>query len=289
MKVLMEGSTGFIGHNVKERLEQDHEVVVVNRRESADGGYVVDLSDSNAVQEVIERERPEAIVSCLGVVNTNEDLTQNEKLTRALLDAVLASTVEVDRIVISGSAGEYGLVDTLPVSEDAPLRATSGYGISKIEEEETARRYADTHELPIVVARIFNPVGVDMKERFLIPSLLRQVRDYKAGATHEISISRLDAERDYIDVKDLADGFEKLTTGVPRHFAYNLGSGKATSNAELLRLILKFENLENPKIVETSDVSEQMVASQADITRMREDFNWEPKRSLEETIGEIVS
>lgn len=289
MKILIEGSTGFIGHNVKERLEQDYEVVAVNRRESADGGYVVDLSDSNAIQEVIERERPEAIVSCLGVVNTNEDLTQNEKLTRALLDAVLASTVKVSRIVISGSAGEYGLVDTLPVSEDAPLRATSDYGMSKIEEEQTARRYADTYGLPIVVARIFNPVGVGMKERFLIPSLLRQVRDYKAGTTHKISISRRDAERDYIDVKDLADGFEKLTAGDPHHFAYNLGSGKATSNTELLRLILKFENLENPEIIETSDVPEQMIASCADIARMREDFSWEPKRSLEETIGEIVS
>ena len=71
---------------------------------------------------------------------------------------------------MSGSAGQYGLVDAehLPVTEDAPLAATSGYGVSKIEEVEFAKDFAAEHDIDVVEARIFNPVGPGMHERFIV-------------------------------------------------------------------------------------------------------------------------
>lgn len=293
MKVLLFGANGFIGRAVRENLSVDHEVHAAIRSENPGiNEHNVDLLALDSVKKVIEAVRPEVIINSAGIVDSNADTMQNVTFTKNILQAVNESDLAPKRIVISGSAGEYGRIDSdeLPTSETVPLRADAGYGLAKKIEEETALGFREKDQLPVVVARIFNPIGTNMAERFLVSRLKKQIDEYVAGERTTLEVSRKDANRDYIAVDDIAKALRVLIEGDPVHGVYNIGSGTAMSNGELLQLMVDSSKIENdPEIVETSPNPEPLVASQADITRLKQEFNWEPQHNIADIVQEIMN
>lgn len=287
MKVLVFGSSGFIGRHVAESLSGTHGVVRASHDRDGDDG--VDLADFGSVVGIINRDKPDVIVNCAGIVANDERANQNVVFSDNILRAVEASDLLVRRVVVMGSAAEYGVVlpEELPVGEDTSLRAESPYGKSKVAETNRALEYRD-HGLSVVVARVFNPVGPGMPERMIVPRILTQLIDIRMGRQSHLEISRLDALRDYIAVGDVAEGIRTLVEGEPEHAVYNIGSGVATSNGRLIDEIVRQSGLKvMPEIVETLAQPEPLYAPQADISRLTA-MGWRPRHSLEEVIEEII-
>ncbi len=292
MRILIIGSAGFIGNAVKEVLSASYEVYgadrVIRDRKNT---YEIDLMDKTSIVNVLRKVQPQVVINCAGVVDNSDKAQLNVTFTANLLEAAKASGQQFERIIISGSAAEYGLVDAkdIPVSEDVPLNANSGYGLCKLQETSLALEYGGRHGLPVVVARIFNPIGLGMRARFLISNVIEQIEEVRKGTRNTIEVSRLDSRRDYINVRDIARAFAALAEGRPKQRVYNLGSGRSTSNEELIKLALKYSGLKLlPKIVQTSKDKEPLVAIQADITRIMGELNWEPTTTLDETLKEIM-
>jgi nucleoside-diphosphate-sugar epimerase len=291
MKILLLGANGFLGAQVKSRLAWQHEVFSGQLEEGGDDHTChVNLLDQSTIANAILEVKPDAIVNCAGIVENTEKAALNVTFTSNLLEAAVRSGLSFKRIIVTGSAGEYGVVKPkeLPVSEDIPLRADSHYGLSKIEEEQIALKYREQHGLPVVIARVFNPIGSGMHPRMLIPGIIRQIHEIEAGERATIEVSRLDAKRDYIGVKDVASAYAALINGHPAHPVYNIGSGQSTSNQELIEFMLKDSKLKDrPKLVETSDHEEPLYAIQADITRIQGELGWKPEHTIAETVKEI--
>ena len=292
MRILVVGSGGFIGSSVSKVLGAKHQVIKASRYPSdkVDDTYI-DLLDESTIRQVLLDVKPEAIINCAGIVSNSEEAEQNLIFTTNLLKEVVASKLEIKRIIILGSAAEYGLVDEkdLPVKETAKLNATSAYGMSKVTETTFALDFAQKHSLPVVIARVFNPIGNEMPPRQLIPGILSQIEEIRDGTRHDLEVSRLDSKRDYIHVLDLARAICLLVEGSPEEQVYNIGSGTCTSNNELIQLIIDNSNLANrPIIKETSVEPEPPVAIQADIGRISAEFGWTTKYTIAEAIKEIV-
>lgn len=292
MNVLVFGSNGFVGRNVCNELESNHTVIKASRRTAAQDEHnvKVDLLDQHSIGEALRKVRPEVIINCAGIVDANMDLEQNIQFTRNILEQA-TQIDEVKKVIISGSAGEYGRVapDNIPVNEATPLNADSGYGLAKVKEEQLALEYQRNHTIGVVVLRIFNPIGKGMADKFLLTRLLQQVNEYRAGERESIELARLDAKRDYIAINDIATAIRAVVEGDPKENVYNVGSGHSTTNGELLELILKNSKLEDrPHIKETANEAEPLVAIQADITRLSDEFGWRPVHKIEEVVREIV-
>lgn len=290
MKVLVIGADGFIGRNVVRALtEAGHEVHSAGHALPNDKNtYTLNLLDPDNIAAVLAKAQPEVIVNNAGIVANDETAQANVVMSRNLLEAVTANSIALRRVILSGSAGEYGVVDSLPVPETAPLRADTPYAQSKVAEEKVALEYRDKG-VPVIVVRIFNPIGPGMKDRFMIPRLLRDMQAIMRGERSNVEVTRLDSRRDYIDVRDLANGILALVEGKPREFAYNIGSGVSTSNAQLAEFVAREIGFGAPlHIIETSDQPEQSYASQADISRMQEEFGWRPHINIEQTVKDIV-
>jgi nucleoside-diphosphate-sugar epimerase len=293
LKVLVFGSTGFWGRNVVAVLvAAGHDVFEANRTtEGKDGTYQVDLLQPVTIGNVLDQVRPDVIINCAGVVDASQSFDNNRIFTTNILDQISAKKMKPRRIVVAGSAAEYGVVrpEDIPVDEDAPLNATSPYGMSKVKESMAALTLGRAYQLPVVVARIFNPIGPGMGPRFLIPRILGQIEEIKQGTRDAIEISRLDAERDCLDVRDAAEAVRAIIEGEPKANVYCIGSGVATTNGQIVKLLLEGSGLpaETP-IRETSAEKEPLVATQANIDRIQAEFGWKPVRSIEETIGEIM-
>lgn len=291
MKVLVFGSDGFIGRNVCNELRPDHEVIEARKNKSLDSNVLqVDLLDKDAIADALTKTNPEVIINCAGSVNNSENTDLNSSFTKNILDQVvkIGSTAKV---IICGSASVYGQIDkkNTSIDEDRPLNASCGYGLSKLKEELLALEYRKFGKNNIVVLRIFNPIGPEMDDRFLLTNLLKQVEEVRSGVKNVIELSRLDAARDYISITDITTAFRSIVDNNPSHDVYNIGSGKSTTNKDLLEIILKNSKLSNkPKIIQTLDHPEPMVAARANIDRISSEFGWHPTHKLEDTIREII-
>lgn len=288
-KVLVVG-TGFIGRAVADTLGRNYEVYGASLHAgTGERQLPIDLRDRSSIRKVLEAVKPELVVNCAGIVGgPGADL--NIAFTSNILEAIAALDLSVERLIVSGSAAEYGRVNPadLPVNEDVPLRADAGYGLSKVTEERTALMLGRKHEIPIVVARVFNPVGPHMGPKFLVSAVLRQIDAIRAGTADTIEVSRLDSERDYIHVDDIACAYEALLGGNLSHEAYNIGSGNATTNYRLVQCMLETAGLPDVEITETVADKEPQIATQADIKRIHSELGWKPRVSLEDAIRSIV-
>lgn len=293
MKVLVFGSDGFIGRNVCKELEKSNDVVRAVRDGAVDNvkEVQVDLGDQVSIGQALKITQPEIIVNCAGVVDVSTDVNLNAKFTQNIIEQAIKIN-SVKKIIISGSAGEYGAVDQDLdlINEDVPLNANSGYGLSKVKEELLALEYNNKNGIDIVILRIFNPIGKNMAGRFLIMQLLQQIKEFKNGNREFIELSRLDAKRDYTAIQDVAAAFRVVVENDTKHSVYNVGSGHSTTNGELLRLLLKScKLLTMPQIKELSAKAEVRVADKADITRLFNEFGWRPVWKIDESIEEIVN
>lgn len=296
MRLLVIGANGFIGNSVAKRLADDNDVYKGTRNDDEfqenSHDIPLDLTDKQSIIDALKRVQPDAIVNCAGIVENNEKAELNPRMTQNLLEAIVDSAIPVKRVVVLGSAAEYGIVDPEeePVKEHNPPRATSPYGVSKVNEASVVDTYRDAHDIPVVTARIFNPIGTGMPQRQLLPRLIEQVREVKAGDRDSIEVSRLDSQRDYIDVKDVAEAIDLLVTREPKEAVYNIGSGVSTTNQTLVDAILKYSGLQGSvEVTQTSPDKEPYFASRADISRLQNEFGWKPTNTIDDVVKEIVN
>ena len=293
MKILVFGSNGFIGRTVVKTLTPEYEVYKGDR--SSDGGansFVVDLLDQASIISILDSVKPEVIINCAGTVeNTEKALSINPIITLNILQSVQLKHLSVKKIIICGSAGEYGIVENEgPVSEETPLMGTSFYARSKVLESSAALAFAGTTNLPVIVARIFNPIGVGMHPRFLLPNLIGQVREIKSGKRKTVELSRLDAKRDYINVLDIAEAIKLLIESDNTSGVYNVGSGQPITNQQLLNGIFEQQGVPEDKytLSETCSSPEPNYAVDADISKITKEVGWVPKYDIQTTIKQIA-
>jgi GDP-4-dehydro-6-deoxy-D-mannose reductase len=294
MKVFIIGANGFMGRHLVEYFEKaKYQVFRVSRRPTDGTNEIfVDLLDPKTIHKALKRTKPDFIINCGGIIGSREEVKQNPTMTLNLLNEITLSGIKLRRIIILGSAAEYGAVPTgsIPVKETTALKPTSLYGESKKEEVEKAIEYAENHNLPLVVARIFNPIGTGMNPNQLIPGIINQAKKLDDLGSGSITISRLDSLRDYININDVARAIERLCKDNPKYTIYNIGSGKSTSNEEIVLATLSFMGItKKPSIVETSSEKEHHVASKADITRIKNEFGWAPHFTVKDTIKGIIN
>jgi GDP-4-dehydro-6-deoxy-D-mannose reductase len=287
MRVLVFGAGGFLGAAVvKELAEHGHEVLDGSDLAT---GKRIDLLDAEAVETYLHNALPEVIVNCAGIVGASVNVDSNARLTENILSAVKGLPKPMPRVIITGSAAEYGQVADLPVNEEAPFNAAGAYALSKVKEEQIALAMAEANSIDVTIVRLFNAVGPGMKSKFLIPGLLRQIKACQQGTEDSIELSRLDSARDYVDVRDVAQAYRLLIESKPARQVYNIGSGVSTTNGEILEMLIKNCTIPTrPKIVETLSEPEVTVACQAEISRISQEFGWKPAHSLEQTIKDIT-
>ena len=285
MKALVFGGNGFIGSHVVKQLSQlDWDVKSPLSDE-------VDLRNPESINELLKSCNPDVVINCAGVVENSEKALLNIEFTKNILSAVVKEGINPKRIIISGSAAEYGYVSQgdLPITESQRLSAESAYGKAKIKEDLLAQEFAKEHNLPVVVMRIFNPIGIGMGPRFLTSNIIRQIKEIKNKNKDSIEIMRLDSLRDYIDIEDLSNAIVTLAkTPELSSITYNIGSGIPVSNDQVAQLMLKESGLENIKVIEESETPERLVACEADINQIKNDTGWFPKVSIENTIRQII-
>jgi GDP-4-dehydro-6-deoxy-D-mannose reductase len=118
--------------------------------------------------------------------------------------------------------------------------------VSKLAEEEAARVLARRHQLPLMIARIFNPVGPGEDERHLCGRLAAQVAAIEAGVVEpSVRVGPLESTRDFVDVRDVAQALFLLAHVRSPGAIYNVASGVETPTESVLTILIGLAGLDD--------------------------------------------
>jgi GDP-4-dehydro-6-deoxy-D-mannose reductase len=309
LRALITGASGFAGSHLADLLVQQDEREIwgtirdgageATRLASEVTWCTVDLTDPAAVMRLLDRCRPERIyhlaAQAFVPISWKDPWPTLENNIRSQLN-LLQAMVELGldaRILCVSSAEIYGKVrpEELPVSEKTALRPDSPYGVSKIAQDMLALQYYNSHGLHAVRAHPFNHIGPRQNARFVAPAFARQIAQVEQGLRPPyIEVGNLDAERDFVDVRDVVRAYYLLLEhGAPGE-AYVIGRGEPDSVRHLLDLLLActdhgIEIRQDPARMRPSDVP----ISYADISKIRATTGWSPRISLEQSLRDVLA
>lgn len=297
-RVLIFGGSGFLGRHAVSALIGDRRTtdLVSAGRTAPDGPGTVrhDLvtGDTADLADLLTRVRPDAVVCCAGRLSgTDADLVRgNVLVTAKLLDAVAAARPDA-RLVLLGSAAEYGVVPFgQPVAEDAPTVPVSAYGITRLASTRLAALAAAAGRVDAVVLRVFNPIGPGLPDDNLLGRAAARLRAALAAGDGHIALGPLGACRDFVDVRDVGAAIAAAAlAGRVEERILNVGSGVATparTAVTLLRRVARYggEVREADPAPARSGAVDWIAA---DITRAGRELAWAPRYDLPAAVRSI--
>jgi GDP-4-dehydro-6-deoxy-D-mannose reductase len=181
--------------------------------------------------------RPDVVFQVAGTRRNDVPalLELNVAGTANLLDVVSASPGV--RVVVVGSAAEYGRLpdDELPARESTPLQPVTSYGVAKAAQTMLALR----PHVDAVVARVFNIAGPGEPTTLVGGAIASQIAEVeRTGSPGTIDIGEVEAERDFVDVRDAARALVAIAERGTHGEAYNICSGRAIRVGDVLDKLL---------------------------------------------------
>jgi GDP-4-dehydro-6-deoxy-D-mannose reductase len=300
--VLVTGASGFAGGHLLQLLNAPQQVVGWTRSAPAPEleplarWEHVDLLDRDSVRRAIDRLRPTHVYHCAGVAHvadlwrdTTRGLEGNVLGTEHLLDA-LRRARQPCRVLVTGSAMVYAPSDT-PIDEDHALAPASPYALSKLAQEELARRAVREDGLDVIVARAFNHTGARQTPAFAAPSMARQIAMIEAGRVEPvIRVGNLEAHRDLSDVRDVVRAYAALMAAGVSNTVYNVASGTARSIRSLLESLVARSKVpvrveSDPARMRPSDV--RFLAGNC--SRLERATGWRPQISFDRMLDDLLN
>lgn len=297
--ILITGSNGFIGARLTSILSDTFPKVTirgVDRVACSDGPetVVVNLLEPESASRIIEEIKPDYIFHLAGTIYTRdfqELYLGNVITTINIMEGVKKAGTQC-RIVIPGSAAEYGLVPVtdLPITEEQMPNPIVPYGVAKVWQTTIARYYASLG-IEVVIGRLFNIIGPGAPEGLSVGAFAKQLREIKRGELPaKILVGNLKPKRDFIDIVDACRGLIAIATKGKNGEIYNVCSGRSVSMEQVLRLMIKEAGVDidvsiDPQRMKYSDI-EDIFGSPEKIWNETE---WRALVSLSESILALVN
>ncbi len=258
----------------------------------------VDVADADSIVSAVVAAAPTCIFHLAALAFVPDSLTQpirtydvNVGGTLNLLEAVRTRLPDARMICVS-SGDAYGAVrpEELPITETQPWRAINPYAATKAATDLLAETYARQYGLAITRARPFNHTGPRQSPRFVCADFARQVARIEAGQQEPIlRVGRLDARRDFSDVRDVVRAYVLLADPAVPCAAYNICAGVAVAVADILSRLCDFcavpvEVQEEQARLRPLEVAEHRGSAEA----LRRATGWAPQFSLDQTLADTL-
>lgn len=249
MRILLTGASGFTGHHFAQHAESlGHALMPLK----------ANLCDPLALGAELEHIQPTHVlhlgaISFVGHGSPSAFYDVNVVGTMNLLEALVQSGLEPEKVVLASSATVYGNVETSPITEATPPFPVNHYGMSKLAMEYMAKVYASRFNL--VFARAFNYTGPGQDLSFVIPKL---VQHFRAGADH-VELGNLDVEREFNDVRMVCEAYLRLLESEKASGTYNLCTGQVHTLRSMIETLEQIsghaiEARVNPKFVRANEI-----------------------------------
>jgi GDP-4-dehydro-6-deoxy-D-mannose reductase len=113
----------------------------------------------------------------------------------------------------------------------------SAYGRSKLAQTRAALAYGEATGTPVLVARIFNPIGAGLPTHLALGAFAEQIASV-TGPCGTLRTGNIDVKRDFIDVRYVAAMLFNLASKPAARGIINICSGKAVWLRSLVKNLI---------------------------------------------------
>ena len=325
-KILVTGGLGYIGsHTVVELQNSGYQVIIIDNLSNSSLDVLegitnitkkpplferLDLRIKSDVSEFFKRNNDiEGIIhfaasKAVGESVENPLLYYENNLNTLIYLLQESNSCGIDNFIFSSSCTVYGEPDSLPITEDAPVKqATSPYGNTKQISEEILKDTCAVSTLKAIALRYFNPVGAHHTAEIgelpagVPQNLVPFITQTAAGIREQLSVFGDDYPtvdgsciRDYIHVVDLAKAhviaLERLLANKNQENLemFNLGTGRGSS---VLEVVNSFEKITgeklNYKIVDRRPGD--VISVYADTKKANDILGWKTEKTMEDALA----
>lgn len=295
--VLVTGGAGFIGSHLVDALLPENDVRILDDLSSGSQANVPEnatlvegdvrsedtLATAMAGVDVVFHEA--ALVSVArSVAEPVESHRINADATVQLLER---ARDEDARVVLASSAAIYGHLESVPVTESAPKRPTSPYGVTKLAVDHYARLYNELYDLPTVALRYFNAYGPGQTAGDYSGVITTFFDQAENGDPITVEGDG-EQTRDFVHVSDIVRANLLAATTDRVGEAFNVGTGTSTSIRELAATVRDVTRSDS-EIVHVDAREGDIQHSCADISKAQTVLGYEPSIPLETGLESLRS
>ena len=283
---------GFIGQSIKARCPDA--ILISNSSKNANTPYPQTGEDW---VQLLQHYEPKSIIACFGTASVQGVFEKiaysfNDQISKSLLllNALTRLKSPCPKILIVGSAAEYGCITDRPIQETDAPEDLNLYGALKFSVGNLFQCYYQQYDLPIIYVRQFNTSGPLQRREFVIPSLVHQYLDFLEGKITLMKVGDLQVCRDFIHIDDTLSAYDCLLDKGKYGEIYNVSSNQGYYVSEILKylesrfgkkaMIQVDEHLQRKENIKKNSIIGQNEKLRA--------LGWQPQKTLKNIIEEII-
>jgi len=300
MRCLITGATGFAGRHLADALmAAGHHVEGLARhpRGTPFAAHAVDLAERAGIETTLHSVGPDWVFHLAAFPNVGASFKDPAAAWRGNLAATQEFYAAIQRsglrprILHVSTCAVYGDLPpgALTIDEDAPLRPTSPYAVSKAAADLLAYQQMHNYDLDIVRVRPFNHIGPGQAADYAAANFARQIAAAERGGSTVIVGKDLNPYRDFTDVRDMVQAYIRLLEVGQKGEVYNAGSGQMCQIRDVLNRLVNLAHV-SVTVEEQGDPDRtgDTQKSAADTRKLRAATGWAPTIPLDRTLADIL-
>ena len=291
MRVVVTGSSGFLGSWICRVLAVRHEVTALVRPSSDTyrlqgiDGLQIERRESTGWHTFITASKPDALILAdwWGVGNHDRnDARQFENIPRMEQLAVAARDAGVGLVIGVGSQAELGPVSNR-ITEDLPDNPTTEYGKAKVAARFAAQQVLEGSATRFAWLRIFSTYGPSDTDTWLIPQLIDTLTKGQV-----MDLTKGEQEWSYLHAFDLARAFEAVIENISMSGVINVGNPKTIILKDAIHIIADKLGANHLLGFGTMDYRPDQVMKLEPACESLTAVGWKPVVSFENGIAQTI-
>ena len=273
---LVTGSKGFVGKYLVKELEKDRCSII--KFDKASGKDITKWKDLQSVPKadvVFHLAARTYVPWC--IENPRETYEINTFGTLNILEYCRKCNAKL----VYTSSYVYGIPEYLPIDENHPLKPNNTYSKSKLMAEQLCINYHTDYNLKCTILRPFNIYGPGQSNDFLMPTIVRQIKE-----NNKIKLKDSSPKRDFIYVADMVNALTKAAD-YNKFGIFNIGYGKSYSVEQVVKRLVNIHG-KKVRVTYTNERRKNEVADcYADISKAKKELNWKPRVSIDDGLKNV--
>jgi dTDP-glucose 4,6-dehydratase len=305
--ILLGGAGVFAVHTAQYLLEQEatRKVVCVGRNIPRGAHYHLDVGkgdrryryeqvhivfEQDRLFELFDSEKPEVVINFAALAyatswHRSHRYYETNLVAVAKICEGLMGRDYLRKFVQIGTSELYGPVDR-PVGEDAPLKPTSPYAVSKLAADMHLETLWSAKQFPMNIIRPSNAYGPGQQVWRVLP---RAVLCGLTGKKLPLQGGGK-ARKSYLHARDLARAIQLIADKAPPGRTYNAGPKDPVSIRELVAMVAEELDMPFDQLCELAPArAGEDDRYWLDSTRIRTELGWQPEIDLRAGVGEMVA
>jgi len=296
MKIIITGGAGFIGSHLAQYLiKKKHKVIIIDNLSTGRLDNIkffknkvkfvkADISKYGKWTENFKNTKIVFHLAALAdivpsIQNPKKYFQSNVIGTENI--ASLSIKYNVKKIIYAASSSCYGIPNNYPTPETEKIKPEYPYALTKYLGEQILMHYAKIYSIQVTSLRLFNVYGTRSRTSGTYGAMFGVFLAQKLKKKPLTVVGNGRQKRDFTFVSDVVEAFYKVIRSKKNLQIFNIGSGSPVSVNTIVKL-LGCKKINIPKRPGEPDVTF------ANIKKFKNEFNWEPKVSIEQGIINLI-